>query len=58
MDLSSSLELQAMMFAQKQQHMEALLTYESIAQSAIHTSEQDRTTSRDGIMKSLHGFVS
>ena len=64
LDLSSSLELQAVMFAQKQQHMEALLTYESIAQtqqaqatssSYIHTS--DRIMSRDGIMKSLHGYT-
>ena len=69
LDLSSSLELQAVMFAQKQQHMEALLTYESIAQTQTHTyththtqassyiQTPDRTMSRDGIMKSLHGYT-
>ena len=49
-DLTSSLELQALMFAQKQQWMEALLTYESI------NSEKSSAVRTDGIMRSLHGL--
>lgn len=60
-DLSSSLELQALLFSQKQQWAEALLTYESIAQSSSYRDNKNEVnkllhSASNGIMNSLHGL--